>query len=115
MRFFVRGEWLVLNFSDAMLIGDMVEEPAETLRMLRNGIGIYDLYIIFINKNNKSLLEMAESTRFFDQKMTQRNAEPIAIANGRSEALCIIKNMILKNIDVISNARTFQRRLIGLI
>ncbi|MDR2903305.1 MAG: hypothetical protein LBU77_02180 [Clostridiales bacterium] len=102
-----------MTFRETVRIGDTVDQPDETLSLLKNGVGVYDLYVIYFSQNNGALLEMAESTRLLSQPLTQKNAEIIAIANGRTEALALITALVSENLDVIQRTAAFKKRLSG--
>lgn len=99
---------LIIGGSDSILIGKTVSDPEATLQLLRDGVSIADLYILFINRSNNALMELMLSTRISKERFADKTTEVIAIANGRQEALSMITAIIADHLDSIDDARMFK-------
>lgn len=97
-------------FSEKMLAGKTVTDVDEAIKMLGNGISIFNLYIIFIDKANSVLMEIVNSTQIFKPCYAYKNIKVIAIANGAKEALEMAQNIVLANLDTADNAKIFKAR-----
>ena len=91
-------------------LGAAVYNIEQTMAMLKNGVGILNIYIILIDRNSKNLMEIIPSTQIFRECYAKKSFEIIAIANGKREALETASELIIENLAFAQDADMFKSR-----
>ncbi len=83
-----------MEFSEKMIVGEMIEDKEKILSLIKDGVRVYKTYLICINKKSDNLLEIIESTEICKPMYEEKNYLVIGIAENKKEAIRIVESII---------------------